>query len=283
MLQFKRCTEVSMNSIYSAFSIGFSDYIIKLEMPQNFFEKRFFGPEGNSLEHSFIALDDEKAIGVILGGIKYYEGVKTIRCGTLAVAPEYRGSGVSQKLMELHRKEALKYQCQQLFLEVIVGNDRAINFYKKLGYEKIYDLIYFSYEDINSIKEKCKFQLSIHPLDIKELKTAAQSVKAVHINWQNDLDYIEKMDGQISLGAYVGHKLVGVISVNKSTRINFIWVDENMRYNGIGTSLIKAAAKELGLSKLSLGFPNNSSIQGFVTHIGFKKDSVTQYEMYNFL
>ena len=50
-----------------------------------------------------------------------------MRCGTLAVHPNYRGVGVSQKLFELH-KEALQNECKQLFLEVIVGNDRAIRF-----------------------------------------------------------------------------------------------------------------------------------------------------------
>lgn len=283
MLEFKRCTDVSMNSIFSAFSLGFSDYIIKLEMPQSFFETRFFGPEGNSLEYSFIALDDEKPIGVILGGIKHYEGVKTLRCGTLAVAPEYRGKGVSQKLMELHKEEAVKHKCKQLFLEVIVGNDRAINFYKKLGYEKIFDLNYFSLQDITSLVEKCELQLSIHEVDIKQLRAAAQSAKEIHINWQSDLDYIEKLEGQINLGAYVGHKLVGVISANKNTKINFIWVDENVRHKGIGTNLVKTAAKGLELSKISIGFPNNASIQGFITHIGFKKDNIEQYEMYKFL
>ncbi|GLC31072.1 GNAT family N-acetyltransferase [Clostridium omnivorum] len=282
-MEFKRCTEVDMNSMYSAFSLGFSDYIIKLEMPQSIFEMRFFGPEGNSLEYSFIAIDEEKPVGIILGGIKHYDGVKTLRCGTLAVAPEYRGKGISHKLMELHREEAIKQQCKQLFLEVIVGNDRAINFYKKLGYEKIYDLSYFSHKDVTSLSEKCMLQLSIHEIDIKDLRAAAQKSKEIHINWQNDLDYIEKLDGQINLGAYVGHKLVGVISANKNTRINYIWVEENFRHNGIGTNLVKTAAKGLGLSKLSLGFPNNASVQGFITHIGFTKDNIAQYEMYDFL
>ena len=49
---------------------------------------------------------------------------------------KYRGKGISQRLMEFHREEAKKLDCKQLFLEVIVSNDRAINFYKKLGYRE---------------------------------------------------------------------------------------------------------------------------------------------------
>lgn len=144
MIQYKRCSEVSIDLVYEAFKDGFSDYIIKMEVSIEDFIKRFFGPEGNSLKHSFLALDGNKSVGVILGGIKDYEKIKTMRCGTLAVHPNYRGIGVSQKLFELHKEEALQNECKQLFLEVIVGNDRAIHFYTKLGYEKVYDLSYLS-------------------------------------------------------------------------------------------------------------------------------------------
>ncbi|HDR7489227.1 TPA: GNAT family N-acetyltransferase, partial [Bacillus pacificus] len=140
MIQYKRCSEVNIDLVYGAFRDGFSDYIIKMEVSKEDFIKRFFGAEGNSLEHSFLALDGDKPVGVILSGIKVYESIKTMRCGTLAVHPNYRGIGVSQKLFELHKEEAIQNECKQLFLEVIVGNDRAIRFYNKLGYEKVYDL-----------------------------------------------------------------------------------------------------------------------------------------------
>ncbi|PFP84220.1 GNAT family N-acetyltransferase, partial [Bacillus cereus] len=154
MIQYKRCSEVSIDLVYEAFKDGFSDYIIKMDVSKEDFIKRFFGPEGNSLEHSFLALDGDKCVGVILGGIKVYESIKTMRCGTLAVHPEFRGIGVSQKLFELHKEEATQNKCKQLFLEVIVGNDRAIQFYKKLGYEKVYDLSYYNLNDLTEIMNK---------------------------------------------------------------------------------------------------------------------------------
>lgn len=62
-----------------------------------------------------MALDGDKSIAVILGGIKDYESIKTMRCGTLAVHPDYRGMGVSQHLFELHKEEAVQNGCKQLF------------------------------------------------------------------------------------------------------------------------------------------------------------------------
>ncbi|HDR3982008.1 TPA: GNAT family N-acetyltransferase, partial [Bacillus anthracis] len=84
MIQYKRCSEINIDLVYEAFRDGFSDYIIKMEVSKGDFIKRFFGLEGNSLEHSFLALDGDKPVGVILGGIKDYENIKTMRCGTLA-------------------------------------------------------------------------------------------------------------------------------------------------------------------------------------------------------
>lgn len=283
MVIYKRCSEVSFDDVFEAFSQGFADYIIKLSMEKDFFRGRFFGVEGNSLEHSFIAYDDEKPIGVVLGGIKEYEGIKTIRCGTLAVVSDYRGMGISQKLMELHKNEAIAEGCKQLFLEVIVGNDRAINFYNKLGYEKAYDLYYYTLKDTFSLTNECKLNLEIKNIGIDELRSIRKECSGVHINWQNDMDYIEMSDGQITLGAFIDNRLIGAISVNKNTRINFIYVNNSFRHKGIGTNLILKAVKELNLSKITAGIPNNASIYGFLSHLGFERDKLSQYEMYYIL
>lgn len=280
MITYKKCSEVDIDLVYEAFKNGFSDYIIKLEMPKEIFVSRFFCTEGNSLEQSFIALDIDKPIGLVLGGIKIYEGVKTMRCGTLAVTPDYRGKDISTKLMELHKEEAKIQRCKQLFLEVIFGNDRAINFYKKLNYEKIYNLNYFSLESLKGLSSNAKLSLHIKKSNIEELKLVREKVRDVHINWQNDIEFIEKSQGQVTLGAYINEKLAGIISANKNSRINFIWVENALRHSGIGTSLIIKAVERLNISKISIGIPNNASIQGFVNKIGFKQDDVSQYEMY---
>ncbi|HDR8441838.1 TPA: GNAT family N-acetyltransferase, partial [Bacillus cereus] len=203
MIQYKRCSEVNIDLVYEAFKDGFSDYIIKMEVSKEDFIKRFFGAEGNSLEHSFLSLDGDKPVGVILGGIKVYESIKTMRCGTLAIHPKYRGIGVSQKLFELHKEEALQNECKQLFLEVIVGNDRAIRFYNKLGYEKVYDLSYYNLKDMTKIIHKeCK-GIEVKQLDFPAFKVEIQKWLHVHINWQNDMDYIEKTNHTF-YGAYIG-------------------------------------------------------------------------------
>ncbi|MGE7870822.1 GNAT family N-acetyltransferase [Bacillus paramycoides] len=282
MIQYKRCSEVSIDLVYEAFKDGFSDYIIKMDVSKEDFIKRFFGPEGNSLEHSFLALDDDKSVGVILGGIKIYESIKTMRCGTLAVHPNYRGVGISQKLFELHKEEAIQNECKQLFLEVIVGNDRAINFYNKLGYEKVYDLSYYSLNDFTIITNKDFKNIEIKQLKFQKFKFEIQKWLNFHINWQNDIDYIEKTNNTY-YSAYVDNDLKGTVCINEQGKISFIFVAKEYRNIGIATRLLQVAREELKLLSLSIGFPNNSSLQGYLKKCGFEKNSLAQYEMYHLL
>lgn len=279
-LVYRKCKEVDDESIYQAFQSGFSDYMVKMELSKEDFLSRFFGPEGNSLDHSFIAFSGEEPVGVILGGIKNYEGIQTMRCGTLAIHPSYRGSGISQHLFALHKEEALKYGCKQLFLEVIVGNDRAIHFYKKLGYEKIYDLSYFTLENCSVLQglEKAP-AISIQQ---SNFETYQQSIRKwdYHINWQNDRDYLVKLPDTVFYSALDHDVVIGQLAIHPKGKISFLMVDKEYRGRGVGSMLLKTAADDWNPAIMSAGFPNNHLLEGFLKKIGFQKQPLTQYEMY---
>ncbi len=280
MISYKRCTEVNVDTIFQAFQIGFSDYIIKIEMPKEFFVKRFFGPEGNSLEHSIIALDGNEPVGLNLGGIKVYEGIKTLRCGAFCIHPDYRGTEVGKQLFELHKEIALENDCKQMFLEVIVGNDRAINFYKKKGYEKVYDMAYYSHGNPSEIQGIIPNALEVKKVDIEVLRVLENEIADIHINWQNDLDYISQIDGQVHYGLFKENKLMGGLSIHPKGKISFLWIAPELRRQNIGKGLINHAVEELGIEKLVINFSNNAGLLGFVKCLGFTKDSISQYEMY---
>ncbi|WP_088040831.1 GNAT family N-acetyltransferase [Bacillus sp. EAC] len=282
-VKYYRCSDVDIDFAYQAFSIGFSDYIVKLDLPKEQFIALFFGPEGNKLEHSFVAIHENDAVGVILGGIKNYENIKTMRCGTLAISPSFRGKGISQKLFELHKEEAEKNECKQLFLEVIVGNDRAINFYKKLGYEKVYDLSYFTNKDTSNISFlPDKTECNISKIEFNLFKDTVQQWD-YHINWQNDLEFLEKATNFTYYQATKNDVGVGTLAINKHGKISFIMVDKKFRNSKVATNLLKTAILELELNAISTAFPNNSSLEGFFNQLQFNKEKLSQYEMYKTL
>jgi ribosomal protein S18 acetylase RimI-like enzyme len=280
MISYDICFNVDKSLVFKAFEIGFSDYIIKTNFTIEAFLNRFFGPEGNSLDNSFIAMDGKEPIGVILGGIKLYEGIKTMRCGALAIHPGYRGKGISNKLFELHKQVAINKGCKQLFLEVIVGNDRAINFYKKLGYEKIYDLSYFTLDNTTAFINCPKQEADIRPISKADFARFFKESHFNHISWQNDLEAIEKVEGTIFYGGYINDKLVSTLAINNGGKISHLWVNNEYRNKNIATMILAHACKQNNPSKLIINFSNNALLQGFIKRKGFKKDNIAQYEMY---
>jgi ribosomal protein S18 acetylase RimI-like enzyme len=279
MISYKRCTETTFNIIHEAFSVGFSDYILKMEIPLDLFIKRFFGPEGNNLEHSFIAFDDEVPVGLILGGIRVFDGIKTLRCGALCVHPQYRGKGISKELFELHKKVAIDNQCKQLFLEVIVGNDRAIKFYENMGYDIVYSLRYLLHDNPKALTTEVDGSYKIEETSINTLRNNLP-VEDMHIPWQNTFDYMSGMEDVFHYVVRSSDEISGAISAHKNGKIFFLWVRPSFRNQNLGKYLVSYVATKLELSKVIISFANNGSLEGFLKHLGFKRDSISQYEMY---
>ncbi|WP_419880741.1 GNAT family N-acetyltransferase [Peribacillus sp. B-H-3] len=278
-----KCSDAKIQDVYSAFDAGFSDYIIPMKISQQVFIDRFFGPEGNQLETSYIAYYENIPAGVILGGIRYFDGIKTMRCGAMAISAEFRGTGISRILFDAHKKAAEENNCCQLFLEVIKGNERAISFYHKCGYEKIYDISYFAAE---KPEELICFQaldtnpsIRIDKVDF-QLFSAAVDNWDFHMNWQNDLPYLESSDNVSYFAAFNDEQVIGCLSVNSGGNISLLYIDKRYRGKGVATKLLFEGITKLNAAKLQAGFPNNSLAEGFFKKAGFKKTALAQYEMY---
>lgn len=291
------CMESDDQQIFEAFKLGFSDYSIKFEMEIEFFLERFFNLEGNQRTHSYVAFDEEKPIGVILGGINQYDGLKTLRCGALAVAPDYRGKGVSQALMIAHEAVAAREECSQMMLEVLGENHRGIHFYENLGYLRTYNLYYYALyrtaffekkESVPFINQNYLKSTSTysHPIvikndDLSEIKTLMNDI---HTNWQNDFHYIDKLGKTFIYGIYYGsdlnpRNLVSFIIINDQGKIYKVFTHPNHRGNSLGKSLLDHIFTVHSLEKLVYSTPGNSSIATFLNACGFIREPLFQYEM----
>lgn len=282
MIRYERGTDLDMSTIYQAFQRGFADYIIQFNLTEAEFADRFFGPEGNAREHSFVALDGDEPVGVVLGGSKVYESVRTMRCGALAVSPEYRGKGVSAGLMDLHREEALHAGCKQLFLEVIAGNDRAIAFYLKRGYRRVYDVSFFTLPDASRLEAPLGASAGV-PVEQITFETFADLVgpwRYFHINWQNDLEYQQRTPSNVYYGVRVDGEWAGGLSISPTGKINMLIVSHQHRGQGLATRMLVAAREELGFVKFTASLPDNALLEGFLDRHGFVRDKISLHEMY---
>lgn len=276
MITYKCCADVNRNVVFQAFCDGFSDYEIKFDITEGLFYERFFGAEGNRLEYSFIAMEEGIGIGLILGGIRDFDGARTMRCGTMCVSPLNRRKGIASQLLKLHKSIAIEENCKQLFLEVIVRNDSAIRFYESHGYFKVYDLIYYSTEEFGFLENVTTDLLE--EISIEDLRTFRIGFSQLHINWQNEIDYIAQTQAVI-FGFKDKDKIVGAISINNGA-IQFLGVQKSYRNRGIAKSLIKKCL-DMKSPKIRVSFSNNSSLELYFRKVKFKKEPIAQYEMYS--
>ncbi len=280
MIIYKPCSEVTISQIFEAFQLGFSDYISPVKMEEEVFQAQFFGPEGNQYDISYIAFDGIHPIGLILSGIRLFDGVKTMRCGALCIAPNYRGKKISDELLKLHQEAAISRGCKQLFLEVITENHRAISFYRKHGYREATIMKYYS-NPVDNIPVVANPSYSfIVTINYNIIKRTRDCLTSCHINWQSDTPYYENNSKDLYLGIYEDDKLVATLAATPRGKINFLWVEPKYRMKGLANNLLLEAAKQLEAPKLTVCISSNALLEGFFRKMQFTKENIEQYEMY---
>lgn len=274
MIKYKQCDQVDDKLIYETFKEGFSDYIVQSNINFEDFLKRFFDVDGNDRAFSYIALDGDVGVGVVFGGINTFDEMKSMRCGALCVSPGYRGKGVAQELVRLHKFKAKEQDCEQMVLEVIVGNDRAIRFYEKNDYIKKHDWYIYSTDNfsfLDGVKD-----CNIKPITVNEVRDYRNAHVDYHIAWSNEIFCIERRDAAY-YAAIEDDKIVGVISMLGGT-ILFLHVLEEYRKAGYAKALIKKALKE-DLESINTFFSSQKDLEEFLIKNCFVKDKISQYEM----
>lgn len=285
MVNYKSCSEVKESFIHQAFLSGFSDYAIPMNIPRDQFFERFFGMEGNTLEDSFVAFDDNEPIGLVLGGIRTYDGFKNLRCGALCVNANYRGKGVSKELFRLFAENGMNKHCERLSLEVLTDNERAIRFYEKQGFKKSHKLVYFRHvmEDNRLKLSRKNRSIEINEVDLSVAAEVRKKILTTHINWQNEVEYFMKDTTTHCYAAYDGNSVVGTLVITSSGKIYFLYVVESERKKSIASSLLSQAINQLDLKKLTISMPDQIDIIEFLTKVGFKKVPIEQFEMYKLM
>lgn len=284
MIIFKRCSDSSVKEIYEAYINGYIDYPINMDIPEDMFYRRYFGgPEGNSMELSFIAYDDDTPIGLLLSGIRVFDGSRTMHLSALAVKPGYRNQGIGTQLMRFHNQTAIDEKCDQMLLEVLDKCPKTMKFHEKRGYSIVYQIDFYSHNDVSQIIKKSDGDLHVHRGDIEVIKYIRKLLPDTHLNWQNEVEYVELVeDKEIYTANYKGVE-IGYLAISRKGGILFLWVAPDFRRSGVATELLAHAIKHMGLKKLGINFPNNIWLDSFVKRMEFKKIGIHQYEMIKLL
>ncbi|MDN3015315.1 GNAT family N-acetyltransferase [Paenibacillus sp. BSR1-1] len=139
----KKLTECTIQEAVMAWNRGFEGYFVQIEMTPDMFFNRLVN-EGLSLSDSVVVFDQKEPIAIVVNGFRTVEGKKTAWNGGTGIAPEYRGKGVSQLLMEETLKIYQENGVEAATLEAIKENEKAIRLYQRFGYEIIDSLVFLS-------------------------------------------------------------------------------------------------------------------------------------------
>ncbi len=274
MISYKLCSEVPDDVVYEVFKQGYSDYFFKFDMDKTTFISRFLEIEA-SRELSYIAFDFDKPIGLILGVIKLYQGIKTMRCGGFAVIPDYRSKGVGKKLFIRHLSLAREKGCMQLYLEVLKQNHKAIKFYESFGYTSVYDYRFYKLE--NTVIDS-RLPITVNEVDLQVVKDIRDTMAELHLIWQGEMFTLERLSNIYNYAILEESEIIAVISLKESGLINFLWVRRDKRQKGLAKALMSHGQKELGIKSLSAITSNHFVYEGFLRNLGFSID-LEQFEM----
>ncbi|MGG1677114.1 GNAT family N-acetyltransferase [Neobacillus sp. NRS-1170] len=154
-ISLKKLTECTIQEAVTAWNRGFEGYFVQIEMtPEHFFNRLV--NEGLSLNHSIVAFDQDNSVAIVMNGFRTVNDKKTAWNGGTGIAPEYRGKGVSQLLMEETLKIYQENGVEAATLEAIKENEKAIRLYQRYGYEITDSLVFLSgtpkVTDVNTIQ-----------------------------------------------------------------------------------------------------------------------------------
>lgn len=87
----------------------------------------------------FLVLTDDETDSKVFGYINYWLQVEGVSLLNIAIAPEWRGLGLSRRLMALLINEAVREEIPRIVLEVRESNLPAIRLYESCGFKTTHE------------------------------------------------------------------------------------------------------------------------------------------------
>lgn len=190
--------DVSLIESVELWNDCFSDYPTPMVMTNETLKARF-NKFGLSEELSFIMKDEEKLIGLILIGIREFDGIVTAWVGGMGVRPSERQSGVAKAMLTEMEERAKACGVEVIKFEVLSENSKAKKLYIASGYSIMTDLGIYQ----GSIS---KFNESDIHIEISKDQLEPQNTP-----WQNRNVFNESFD------FILNHKKIGELVLDEAS------------------------------------------------------------------
>jgi len=178
-LNFIPATQVSLAELAELFNAAFAGYFYPQQKTAASLAERV-RHEQLALQHSLLAYEDGKFVGLALLGLRGPDGW----CGGFGIVPKLRGRGLASELMREFMARARGCGAKRLSLEVLARNTPARRLYERAGMQITRDLLILERAGEITLRK-----------NLKELKEAAPKFLLRHFErlhkeppaWQRDL------------------------------------------------------------------------------------------------
>lgn len=277
MTSIKPLNEENAETLAPVFNEAFSDYLVKVRAtPESLAVK--IKQESIDPVWSVGAYHEGRLVGFILHGCRSTPSGKWLYNAGTGVIPSARGQNLTEQMYRYIMPLAQLEGISRFVLEVIVENTRALNIYKKIGFDIERTLCCFSGGKLPEPASKNSF--SIKP--IYSLPETPQLWQDSEPSWPAATASLKQVEESLVMaGAYEGERLVGYIAVLAGLgRLLQLAVDPAYRHRKVASALIDHCFKAKGYeSMLALNVDEqNQGACAFFESIGWKP-AVRQYEM----
>lgn len=265
-------TNVDLEELTALYNLSYQNYYVTIHLSVEQFQGKL-KMEDIHLDYSIGASIDGKLVGFLLYGIREYDGLKTAYIGGTGVYPEHRGKKITQQMLDFSFPRLKEFHVKNIFLEVNIKNDFAINAYEACGFEKT--RVLNSYRGIpilvvNPLHEIVEFE----ELDL----ITSENFWDIKPTWKNDIQSVKNIikDCQIN-GIYEDGILVAYKIINKNnTRIYQFGVHHDYR-NRYLASILFSDLKNKEIKMINVD-EREISTNDFIQSLGLELYD-KQYEM----
>jgi ribosomal protein S18 acetylase RimI-like enzyme len=225
-------------------------------------------------------------VGFTLNGFGDWTGVPTVYDAGTGVVPRMRRRGVSKAMFDFMLPEFKTGGARQLLLEVIVGNEPAVNLYKKLGFKVNRDLLLLEAPGDLKVASRLNPDIDVRPIQAADVNYLTALWDGTP-SWQNSNAAVKRSEtNKTILGAFLAGRFLGYIVFSTGLgRIAQLFVDRRYRKQGIATRLLAAMSADMKPGSPMQVLNIDKSLTGpvgFFKDLGFR-EVLAQHEMIKLL
>lgn len=277
-MSLQRMSDLEVGSLHDAMLDAYSDYMFPMKMTLPEFEswlaQRGYEP---SLSYAVLVGHDIAAFWFI--GQKQHVSSTSAYALSVGCRPAYRRRGLARDLLSPVSESLVKEGFRRLILEVIDGNDRAVDLYRSQGFCETRYLNCFG-----SISSKPRLQdqsVSVDPASPNDVLSFISEAGDWLPSWQNSSDAMKNTTSELcTFFAKLEGETVAACIASPNGTVHQIAVSPSARRNGIGSHLLHHVKNALDVQALhAMNIPSTDTASvGFFSSVGAEL-VCSQFEM----